>query len=200
MDSDFGCRCSCDEFCDSPCPVHATEAEKVAWNGGLGDLVHCPSTPDEDPAEKLLQDRLAQWHSNTDSRAVQVALMLTDEEYATFVERNKLPDDYLTRTRPDDYSKVPGLGKLQGTLLPDLFKPFTVESLVEQYEARAREVHRELGWYEEAWRGLAELWAIADLEIARMAQEMCPGEPKKSVLSRVFAPVRGEKRLCDGTR
>jgi hypothetical protein len=155
---------------------------------------------DESPEEVLANDRLKLWHSTTDARAVQVALMLSNEEYATFVESNKLPSDYLTRKRPDDYSKIPGLGKLQGTLVPDLNKPLTVESLVEQYEARAREVHRKLGWYEESWQGLAELWAVVDLEIMRMtlAIPQNKGRPELGVLQELFKVTSEERKLlCD---
>jgi hypothetical protein len=31
-------KCCCDEFCDCPCPVHATPEAHAAWDGGLGDL------------------------------------------------------------------------------------------------------------------------------------------------------------------
>lgn len=30
--------CTCDAFCDSPCPRHATPEDIKAWDGGIGDL------------------------------------------------------------------------------------------------------------------------------------------------------------------
>lgn len=187
-------ECTCDVFCDSPCPEHATEKEKAAWNGGMGDLEG--AYPGDSPAEVLANDRLKLWHSTTDARAVQVALMLSSEEYAIFVERSELPADYLSRSK-HDYSKVPGIGQLQGDLVPDLDKPLTVESLVQQYEARAREVHTKLGWFNDHWQGLAELWAVADLEIIRMTLEMHPGEPKDVVLRRLLKLPPRSKLLAE---
>jgi hypothetical protein len=58
-------RCTCDDFCDSPCPEHATEAEKVAWNGGLGDLHQTGTFIDQmkrrnqKEAERLSEERAA---------------------------------------------------------------------------------------------------------------------------------------------
>lgn len=47
--------CTCDAFCDSPCPVHANEEEKAAWDGGLGDLEGAyPDKPP--PRSKLLAE------------------------------------------------------------------------------------------------------------------------------------------------
>ena len=193
-------KCTCDDFCDSPCPEHATDEERAAWNGGLGDLNISPEHPTgaihpvsdtqlplfvPTAAEGLIGERLKKWHSAVDARAVQIALMLTAEEYAAFVERNELPADYLTRNRYD-YEKVPGIGKLLADQVPNLDLPFTLESLVEQYEPRAKEVHRRLGWFEEYWRGLAELWAITDLEIGQIVMASHPTEPPEIALRHVF--------------
>jgi hypothetical protein len=171
----------------------------------LGDLEG--AYPEYSPSEVLANDRLKLWHSTTDARAVQVALMLSDEEYATFVERNELPADYMSRSRYD-YAKVPGIGQLQGDLVPDLDKPLTVESLVQQYEARAKEVHTKLGWFSDHWQGLAELWAVADLEIIRMTLAMHPNEPQDIVLRRLYklpprhtlpSTTEETERTCDST-
>jgi len=151
---------------------------------------------DESPEEVLLNDRLKLWHSTTDARVVHVALLLTSDEYAAFVERNEIPVGYADR-KSHNYAEVSGIGRLQGDLVPDLSKPLTVESLVEQYEARAREVHTKLGWFTDCWRGLAELWAVADLEIIRMVLEQQPYRPKDEVLRDLFRNVQ-ERRLGDG--
>lgn len=190
-------ECTCDVFCDSPCPEHATEEAKAAWDGGMGDLSEDkPATPFS-PAEVLANDRFALWRSNIDARAVQVALMLSTDEFDAWMAGNVLPSDYLTRKRQDDHSKCAGVGKLQGDLVPDLRKPLTVESLVVQYEAHAKRIHEYMGWDAAQWRGLAELWAVTDLEILRMVEEAQPHLTRLEVACKLFNKLPEERIVYD---
>lgn len=170
-------RCTCDNFCDSPCPEHASAEEITKWDGGLGDLSN------DGKAHENVMSRLSQWKSPADARMVALALLLTPEEYQRWKHKGDLPTDYLTRTtRPDGAS----IGRLSSGLCPDPSKPFEFDSLVEQYSQRAREVHMEMGWDVRFFKSLAELWATTDLEIIRVFMENRPGLTREEAIATVF--------------
>jgi hypothetical protein len=56
------------------------------------------------------------------------------------------------------------IGALQEGVVPDVTKPITYESLVEQYEAQARKACRSQEQPEDNWRAYAEIWAGTDME------------------------------------
>lgn len=170
-------RCSCDDFCDSPCPAHASLEDIVKWDGGLGDL----STRDK--AGSLPHDRLGKWKSAADARMVALALHLTDDEYTKWASESVLPADYLTRkSRPDGMT----ISRLANGLRPDPSKPFEFESLVEQYSQRAQEAHLEMGWSVQFHKSLAELWAVTDIEIIKSFMAKHPGFTQEQALATVF--------------
>lgn len=145
-------------------------------------------------AGDLINKRLfATWNSNVDARVMQVALALTPSEYKTWAYDGMLPEDYLTRKIPRGYKECAGIGQLLGDLRPALDKPFTVDSLVAQYEERAKLIHKCLGWDVAQWRGLAELWAVTDLEILRMAEGAQPQLSQAEVAEKLFKAFPEER-------
>jgi hypothetical protein len=178
-------RCSCDDFCDSPCPVHATDAEKLAWRGGLGDL------DETDLAKRLICQRLQRWTSPADARMVCLALLLTAEEYETFVAKDELPADCLTRKRPEGYFG-PTIAELQGDARPSLLRPFNMTSLVEQYESQAKIAHANMGWNAQYWKSLAELWASTDIVIVELYAQDHPGQTLMQMLGAIFYGINEE--------
>lgn len=78
------------------------------------------------------------------------------------------------------------IGALQEGVVPDITKPLTMDSLVEQYEAQARKACRMRGEPEDHWRIYAEIWAGMDLEIIRDVLAIQHDRPQEEVLRELF--------------
>ena len=81
------------------------------------------------------------------------------------------------------------IGALQEGVVPDLSKPVTYDSLVEQYEAQARKACQTREQPESNWRMYAEIWAGMDMEIIRDVLAVNQGRPQEEVLRELFGQV-----------
>lgn len=51
----------------------------------------------DDGAMSLADDKVDEWHTGNARQPIWVHMRLTHDEYKTFVETSRLPDDYLDR-------------------------------------------------------------------------------------------------------